>query len=151
MANNRDIDLMYLSEEIELLSPDNFEDGLNSIKDRIKTSTLSLAVLGQFKRGKTSFINALIGETILPTAVIPVTSIITVLKYHPEKLIKVIFFNKKEKIIKFNEIEKYVTEKGNPNNKRGVKIVEVNYPLDYLKKGYLAYRHPGNRINISKE
>ncbi|KYC44455.1 MAG: GTPase Era [Candidatus Methanofastidiosum methylothiophilum] len=143
MAINRDIDLMYLAEEIQLLSPHNFEDGIISIKDRIKTSTLSLAVLGQFKRGKTSFINALIGEPILPTAVIPVTSIITILKYHPEKLIKVVFLNKEEKIIKFNEIEKYVTEKGNPDNKKGVKLVEVNYPLDYLKKGILLIDTPG--------
>ncbi len=143
MANNKDIDLMYLAEEIQLLSPHNFEDEISSIKDRIKNSTLSLAVLGQFKRGKTSFINALIGESILPTAVIPVTSIITILKYHPEKLIKVSFLNKEEKIITFNEIEDYVTEKGNPDNKKGVNIVEVNYPLDYLKKGILLIDTPG--------
>ena len=35
---------------------------------------LQLAVLGQFKRGKSTFINALLGAAVLPTGVIPLTA-----------------------------------------------------------------------------
>jgi len=38
-------------------------------------------VVGQFKRGKTSPINALLGADILPVAVVPLTSIVTIMTY----------------------------------------------------------------------
>ena len=51
------------------------------LKEKIQNNVFNLVVLGQFKRGKTTLINALLGEEILPTAVVPLTSIATILKY----------------------------------------------------------------------
>jgi len=51
------------------------------ISDKLKANIFSLVVVGQFKRGKTTFINTLLGRDLLPTSIIPLTSIITVLKY----------------------------------------------------------------------
>ena len=51
------------------------------IAKKLNSDVFSLVVVGQFKRGKTTFINALLGEDLLPTAIIPLTSIITVLRY----------------------------------------------------------------------
>lgn len=42
-----------------------------------KDNSIDVAVLGQFKAGKSSFLNRLIGSEILPVGVIPVTSVIT--------------------------------------------------------------------------
>jgi hypothetical protein len=39
-----------------------------------------LAVLGQFKRGKSTLLNALLGEPLLPTSVVPLTAIPTFLR-----------------------------------------------------------------------
>lgn len=55
-----------------------------TLRGKLASKTFQLVVLGQFKRGKTSFINALSGEDLLPTAVVPLTSIITILKYGKE-------------------------------------------------------------------
>ena len=38
-------------------------------------------VLGEFKRGKSTFINALLGEEILPAYAVPCTAIINEIKY----------------------------------------------------------------------
>ncbi len=47
------------------------------LKDKIQENAFNLVVLGQFKRGKTTLINSLLGAEILPTAVVPLTSIVT--------------------------------------------------------------------------
>ena len=39
--------------------------------ERLTMDTFNLAVLGQYKRGKTTFINALLGQEVLPTAIVP--------------------------------------------------------------------------------
>jgi len=47
---------------------------------------IDVAVLGQFKSGKSSFINSLMGRAILPVGVIPVTTVITRLQYGQREL-----------------------------------------------------------------
>ena len=48
---------------------------LIEIKSRLIENSFYLVILGQFKRGKSTFINALIGENLLPTSIVPLTSI----------------------------------------------------------------------------
>src|SRR5580704_6050924 len=56
---------------------------LMSLERKLASNQLHLAVLGQMKRGKSSFINALLGAEVLPTGVLPVTAAITEIKYGP--------------------------------------------------------------------
>ncbi len=111
--------------------------------DKLSKQHLNLVVLGQFKRGKTTAINAMLGENVLPSAVIPLTSIITKLTYNDNKTANVRFSNGGRKDISFNEIGDYVTEKGNPNNKKGVDHVEIGYPSEYLRQGIILVDTPG--------
>ena len=48
---------------------------------KLAEDRFTLAVLGQFNRGKSSLMNAIMGRQILPTGVLPLTSAITVLRY----------------------------------------------------------------------
>ncbi len=41
------------------------------------TDFIDVAVVGQFKAGKSSFINSILGEAVIPTGFLPVTSVIT--------------------------------------------------------------------------
>jgi len=66
------------------------------VGNKLKANIFSLVIVGQFKRGKTTFINALLGQDLLPTSIIPLTSIITVIKYG-EKLNAVAFMNDSSK------------------------------------------------------
>lgn len=50
---------------------------LDELKLRLRNDRLQLAVVGQFKRGKSTLLNALLGGLILPTAVTPLTTIPT--------------------------------------------------------------------------
>jgi ribosome biogenesis GTPase A len=50
-----------------------------------ESAVIDVAILGQFKAGKSSFINSLIGRDVLPVGVIPVTTVITRLRFGPKE------------------------------------------------------------------
>ncbi|OIO15246.1 hypothetical protein COV53_03735 [Candidatus Gottesmanbacteria bacterium CG11_big_fil_rev_8_21_14_0_20_37_11] len=116
---------------------------VNNLRERLEKNEFQLVILGQFKRGKSTLINALLGEQLLPTAIVPLTSIITVLKYSQKKNINVIFLDGKHKNISLSELHKYVTEAENPKNVKNVDQVIIEYPSDYLKNGIQIIDTPG--------
>jgi len=102
-----------------------------------------LAVLGQFKRGKTTLINSLLGVDLLPVAVVPLTSIITILSYSEGPDVTVRFLSGETQRIQMQELEHYVTERHNPRNAKALKHVDVRYPSPYLRDGILLVDTPG--------
>ncbi len=118
-------------------------DICKELREKIDNNVFNLVVLGQFKRGKTSLINALLGAEILPTAVVPLTSIATVLKYGETLNIKVYFNDGRVTEIEPGSLHKYVTEKGNPRNEKDVQEVIITYPSPYLKDGVRLIDTPG--------
>ena len=100
-------------------------------------------ILGQFKRGKSTFINALLGESILPTAIIPLTSVVTILRYGPELKVRIEYLNGRLEEIDLVNLPAFITERGNPQNKKAVKEVTVFYPSQYLKGGVRIIDTPG--------
>jgi len=118
-------------------------ENLREIEEKLSQNQFNLVVLGQFKRGKSTFINCLIGDRLLPTSVVPLTSIVTLLKYGEAEKIEVIFEGGKRKQIARKELVDYVTEKGNPANVKKVKEVEIRFPSAYLKDGVILADTPG--------
>jgi small GTP-binding protein len=116
---------------------------LQRLIDKLRTNRFNLVVLGAFKRGKSTLINALLGEAVLPTAIVPLTSVVTILGYGEKLDIQVHFQNGQTRRITKNELVDYITEKGNPQNRKGVREVEIAYPSDYLKDGVRIIDTPG--------
>ncbi len=116
---------------------------LSEIKTKLEEEAFNLVVLGQFKRGKSTFINALLGESILPTAIVPLTSVVTILRYGPELKIEVRYIDGHSDPVSLDDLTAYITERGNPQNKKKVKEVTVFYPSDYLKSGVRIIDTPG--------
>ena len=113
------------------------------LEEKIEKNEVQIVVLGQFKRGKSSLINSLIGKNVLPTSVVPLTSIVTVIKYGEKIKVVVTLLNGKKAEIKFTELGDYVTENKNPENKKQVEKVEIEYPSDFLKSGVQIIDTPG--------
>jgi small GTP-binding protein len=110
---------------------------------KLSENRFYLAVLGQFKRGKTTLINSLLGVEVLPVAVAPLTSIITILSYGERPEATVHFLSGEAQGIQLPALDQYVTERHNPENVKGVKHVDVHYPSRYLKDGILLVDTPG--------
>ena len=119
------------------------KDRLKSLKEKISTKTVNFAVIGQFKRGKSSFINAILGKKILPTAVIPLTSVITLVKYSDNFYSKVYFEDGHCAEIKSNELKSYIAESENPGNIKKVIYIEIGFSNELLKKGMMFIDTPG--------
>lgn len=113
------------------------------LREKIETNAFNLVVVGQFKRGKTSLINALLGADVLPVAVVPLTSIATVMTYGEALRIKVYFNDGNVAEIRPETLPEYVTEKGNPKNIKDVNEVVATYPSHYLKGGVRLIDTPG--------
>ena len=112
-------------------------------KEKLETNTFNLVAVGQFKRGKTCLINALLGADILPVSVVPLTSIVTIVVYGETVGVKVFFKNGKIVDIPVESLPDYVTETGNPKNEKAVSEVVVFYPSPYLKDGVRLVDTPG--------
>ncbi len=89
---------------------------------------LTVAVLGRFKAGKSSFINHLIGRDLLPVGVVPVTSVITEVAYAPVERVQIRFADGRQVQVRLADIRSYVTEVENPQNGKHVLAVSVNVP-----------------------
>ena len=101
-----------------------------SVINKYTTSNefIDVVVLGQFKSGKSSFINSIIGEDILPVGVIPVTSIVTRLQYGAALETQVHFLDGKFIDVSIREIEQFITEEHNSKNVKNVALVDVFVP-----------------------
>jgi GTPase SAR1 family protein len=113
------------------------------LREKILTNAFNLVVVGQFKRGKTSLINALLGADILPVAVVPLTSIVTIMTYGDALRLKVFFNDGRVTEIESEGLSDYVTERGNPKNIKDVNEVVITYPSHYLKDGVRLIDTPG--------
>jgi GTPase SAR1 family protein len=110
-------------------------------------------VLGDMKRGKSTFLNALIGENLLPSDVNPCTALLTTLKYGPEKQVTIIFNDgKSPERIDFTSFkqrytidpeEAKVLERNQQQAFPDVSHAVVEYPLPLLEKGVEIVDSPG--------
>jgi len=124
---------------------------LEELEKRLSEGRFHLAVLGQFKRGKSTFLNAILGDELLPSSVLPLTAIPTFIQFGNSPLVRSLnsdgtikeeFLGKRhEEIAAF--LSKYVTEESNPNNCLGIAQVEVFHQAPILQKGVVLIDTPG--------
>jgi replication fork clamp-binding protein CrfC len=119
----------------------------------LRQGVFRLLVLGDMKRGKSTFLNALIGENLLPSDVNPCTAVLTVLRYGPEKKVTIHFNDgKSPQQLDFQSFKyKYTIDpaeakKLEQEKKQAFPDVDyavVEYPLTLLEKGIEIVDSPG--------
>ena len=110
---------------------------------RLAEGRFYVACVGQFKRGKSTLIGALIGESILPTGFVPVTAVPTVIRYGSTQSARIRSTDGGWREIALHELEQYVSEVHNPENVKGVAGAEVFVPSPLLAKGMCLVDTPG--------
>ncbi|HHT9137980.1 MAG TPA: dynamin family protein, partial [Candidatus Wunengus sp. YC60] len=139
-------EILTVIENIEMLSKEDTQatnDRLLTVREHLLSNSFNLVILGQFKRGKTTLINSLIGKEILPSSVVPLTSVVTILKHGEAINCNIFMQDGSEKNTRLEELADYVTEKGNPRNIRGVRCARIEYPSPFLERGMLLVDTPG--------
>jgi GTP-binding protein EngB required for normal cell division len=138
---------------LDLLRPSGsrYTKALSALRERLIEERLQVAVLGQFKRGKSTFLNALLGEPLLPTGVVPLTAIPTFIHWGSAPAIRVSFLDgralEQQSATDPRQIQeqlfRVVTEEANPRNRFGVARVDVFYPAPILSNGIVLIDTPG--------
>ncbi|MBM4271254.1 MAG: hypothetical protein FJ139_03725 [Deltaproteobacteria bacterium] len=124
---------------------------MRELEKRLHAGRFHLAVLGQFKRGKSTFLNALLGDALLPSSVLPLTAIPTFIQFGSSLLVRALSHDgtvreeavgpRHEQISEF--LSRYVTEESNPHNRLGIAQVDVFYQTPILQKGVVLIDTPG--------
>jgi len=116
---------------------------LQALRQRADSNNFNLVVVGEFKRGKSSILNALIGADILPVGVVPLTAIATILQHGAEAQVTVMFLDGTKQTFEQSALWDYATEKGNPGNAKAVAEVHISSPSPWLKRGVHLVDTPG--------
>jgi ribosome biogenesis GTPase A len=110
---------------------------------RIAEGRFYVACIGQFKRGKSTLLNALTGTNVLPMGVVPVTAVITVVRYGERTAARVQFEGATWREIDLADLAAYVAEEQNPRNAKRVVAAEVFVPSPLLATGMCLVDTPG--------
>ncbi|HBH00462.1 MAG TPA: hypothetical protein DDZ42_00870 [Candidatus Rokubacteria bacterium] len=114
-----------------------------AVAERLREGRFYVACVGQFKRGKSTLINALVGEPVLPTGVVPVTAAVTVVRFGARVAARVRFGERDWEDCDPRALATYVAEEHNPGNEKGVTGVEVFVPSPLLATGLCLVDTPG--------
>lgn len=118
-------------------------DAALSAAERVMEGRYYVACVGQFKRGKSTLLNALMDRPVLATGVPPVTAVPTVIRYGKNPAARVRSQNGEWAKIPLNAVEEYVSGEKNPENRKGVTGVEIFVPLPLLAAGMCLVDTPG--------
>ena len=139
----RNFRLRRLAALAETLGANQVADESRELASRISEGRFYVACVGQFKRGKSTLINALVGRPVLPTGFVPVTAVPTVIRFgkYPKAAIQI--GDRCWRQASLSELERYVSEEHNPENVKGIKGVEVFVPSPLLFGGLCLVDTPG--------
>jgi predicted GTPase len=86
--------------------------------------------MGEFRRGKSSLINALLGLNVLPSDVTPTTATINRITFGTEPKATIHFMDGRKSDINISELQSYVTKLTEENEKTALSIREavIYYP-----------------------
>ena len=119
-------------------------DVFNDLSSDIQNDLFTIVVLGEFKRGKSTFVNALLGEKILPTDVLPETATINAIMYSPTPTLSVVMRDGSEES---GEVSERFLKKFSAQNPQAiaekVKYIKIGYPANILKQNVVIVDTPG--------
>jgi GTP-binding protein EngB required for normal cell division len=116
---------------------------ITSCRAVIIQDEISVAVLGRFKAGKSSFLNHLLGRDLLPVGVIPVTAVVTKIDYGPKERALVHFLDGHSEQTPVDSIRQFIAESENPDNIKQVATVRVEAPWLESLRGLRFVDTPG--------
>ena len=101
---------------------------IDSSRALTERDELTIAVIGRFKAGKSSFLNHFLGRDLLPVGVTPVTTVVTEIGYGERAKALVHLLDGHTREVAVNEIHQFISERDNPDNEKHVSVVQVTLP-----------------------
>ncbi len=122
------------------------EKRLRTNLERLDRPDTVVCVVGEFKKGKSSLVNGLLGQSVCPVDDDLATAAVTMVRSGAELAITVRRRDGEEVVVDAigaGQIADYVAESGNPGNRRRVDLVEIAMPHQLLDRGVTLVDTPG--------
>jgi small GTP-binding protein len=117
---------------------------------KLDEERFSIVVLGEFNHGKSTFINALLGEAILPVGITPTTAVLAHVKHGPKLTATAVYESGARKPIEPGQLGTWLTVEGEATRKTDEPLghVEITHPAPLLEDNVTIIDTPGvNDIN----
>ncbi len=135
---------------LQLLSRDyiqqkpNILEKLKELRNDIQNDFYTVVVLGEFKRGKSTFVNALLGTSLLPMDILPETATINAIMYRDTPTVQVVLQDGSiEKGEPTAEYLKRFSARQDGNEAEKVRYIKIGYPSELLKNRVILVDTPG--------
>nr|VFK26235.1 MAG: Dynamin family protein [Candidatus Kentron sp. MB] len=111
----------------------------------LEEGAFSIAVVGEFKRGKSTFINALLGSSTLPTDVMPTTASVTRIIYGRVPEATLLRHDGRKESVPIEKLSQYITKIDDKSAVRAADIKEaiVAYPTLFCQNNVEIIDTPG--------
>lgn len=131
--------------------PDGKEYGqkVRQVADRVASQLYRVAVIGEFKRGKSSLINALLGNEVLPTDILPMTAAITHVTYGETRKIIIKYKDGREEERTVEQLIDFATKYDEEKERtaKTIREITVSYPSVFCKNHIEIIDTPGMNDN----
>jgi len=117
---------------------------------KLDEERFSIVVLGEFNHGKSTFINALLGEAILPVGITPTTAVLAHIKHGKKLQAHAVLESGKRKAIEAAKLAEWLTVEGDAARKKEepLAFIEITHPSPFLQDNVTIVDTPGvNDIN----
>jgi predicted GTPase len=135
--------LMRLAALAQELEADPVAGETRELAARVAEGRFYVACVGQFKRGKSTLLNALVDHEVVPTGFVPVTAVPTVIRFGAELHARIRMRDGSWRDIAMTDLKEYVTEELNLENRKAVDGAEVFVPSLLLSSGMCFVDTPG--------
>jgi GTP-binding protein EngB required for normal cell division len=142
MRNGSDA-LATALDELAALGTERDREQLGTVRGRLDEARLRVLVVGEAKRGKSTLINALLGSSVLPSGVTPLTAVTTTVRHGDGPRVRAKFRDGHEEKHPVDVLADLVTERGNPSNRRQIASVTVYLDAPVLASGVELVDTPG--------
>ena len=116
---------------------------------KLEEERFVLVVLGEFNHGKSTFVNALLGASVLPAGITPTTATINHIVYADKPCAKAVLLDETQRVVDPKSLNEWVTIEGSKAEK--TRYVEVGWPADILRDRVTLVDTPGvNDINEAR-
>jgi GTPase SAR1 family protein len=139
-------DLQRLGALADSFGSQQWKERIEDAQTRIADHHFSIAVVGEFKRGKSTLINALLGKEILPADVVPTSATINRVSYGLKPFVEILFRDGREKrMIDIGQLAEYVTKLTPEARTIAATVAEavVHYPVPFCRQNIDIIDTPG--------
>lgn len=137
--------LTQMSRLCEQLELEESKRSIEASRHKLTSHKFSVGIMGEFKRGKSTVINALLGREIMPADILPCSATMNRVTYDLQPHAQVIKNDGSVIEVPVDEIADYVTKTNEENAKRAEMVDEavVYYPCQFCQNGVDIVDTPG--------